>query len=169
MGSTNGLSRSAPAFGLWPCKGKDHPAWPKVARLAAPQLALRFFSLTLLACLLAGVAVSLARPVWATAGAGHGNSGKKSQVAPYALLVGTVWTPDSRPAAGVKIKIRRANETKFRWERVSDSHGEFAVRLPAEAADYVVVAEPGGKHSSVEAPVHFNFDERTDLGLHLKD
>ena len=57
---------------------------------------------------------------------------------PYALLFGTVYAPDDRPAYGVKVKIRRAGEKKARWELVSDRRGEFAQRLPAGAADYVV-------------------------------
>ncbi|MDP9264481.1 MAG: hypothetical protein M3O85_09200, partial [Acidobacteriota bacterium] len=56
----------------------------------------------------------------------------------YALIFGTVYAPDERPAYGVKVKIRRAAEKKARWERYSDHRGEFAQRLPAGAADYVV-------------------------------
>src|SRR5574341_1530471 len=60
---------------------------------------------------------------------------------PYALIFGTVWAPDNRPAYGVRVKIRRAAEKKARWELYSDRRGEFAQRLPAGRTDYVVWAE----------------------------
>jgi hypothetical protein len=93
---------------------------------------------------------------------------KKSQDKPFALIAGTVWGADNRPAARVKVRIRRAEEQKFLWERVSDSRGEFAVRVPAAPADYVVVADLGGKRSA-ETKVHIEFDERTEIGLHLTE
>ena len=60
---------------------------------------------------------------------------------PYSLLFGTVYSADDRPAYGVKVKIRRAQEKKARWELYSDHRGELAQRLPAGSADYVVWAE----------------------------
>ena len=88
---------------------------------------------------------------------------------PYALLAGTVWAPDNRPAYGVKVKIRRAAEKKARWELYSDRRGEFAQRLPAGAADYVVWADLKGKKGQpvVEVKVHIENDERVDISLHL--
>ena len=96
---------------------------------------------------------------------------------PYALIFGTVWGPDDRPVYGVRVKIRRAQDkpSKTRWELVSDHQGEFAQRLRAGKADYVVWADlkgfksPDGKtlHSGQEVPVHVENDERVDIGLHL--
>ena len=57
---------------------------------------------------------------------------------PYALIFGTVWGPNDRPVYGVKVKIRRSRDKKAKWELVSDHQGEFAQRLPAGKADYVV-------------------------------
>ena len=87
---------------------------------------------------------------------------------PYALIFGTVWDSDYRPVYGVRVKIRRADHKKARWELHSDHQGEFAQRVPAGAADYVVWAEPEGKHvPTAEAKVHVQNDERVDVGLHL--
>ena len=88
---------------------------------------------------------------------------------PYALLFGTVYSADDRPAYGVRIRIRRALEKKARWELYSDHRGEFAQRLPAGAADYVVWAEVQGSKSQpkAEAKVHIENDERVDITLHL--
>ena len=95
---------------------------------------------------------------------------------PYALIFGTVWGPDDRPLYGVKVKIRRADQNKAHWELYSDHNGEFAQRLPAGKADYLVWADlkgyksPGGKelHQPSEVKVHVDNDERADVGLHLK-
>jgi len=94
---------------------------------------------------------------------------------PYALIFGTVWSPDDRPAHGVKVKIRRENESKFRWELYSDHNGEFAQRVPAGREDYVVAADLKGYKSpdgrplrADEVKVHVENDERVDIGVHLK-
>ena len=94
---------------------------------------------------------------------------------PYALIFGTVWDPDGHPLYGVKVKIRRADEKKARWELYSNHTGEFAQRLPVGNADYVVGADlkgyklPSGKKMKLgsEVTVHIDSDERSDIGLHL--
>lgn len=95
---------------------------------------------------------------------------------PYALIFGTVWGPDDRPLYGVRVKIRRADQKKAKWELISDHHGEFAQRVPLGPADYLVWADlksfksPTGKqlHQESEVKVHIEKDERQDTGLHLK-
>lgn len=90
---------------------------------------------------------------------------------PYALLFGTIWSADQRPISGVPIKIRRSDQKKAKWEVVSNSSGEFAQRVPAGTADYVVTAEMKHKKGSqaVETKVHVENDERVDFGLHLTE
>jgi hypothetical protein len=89
----------------------------------------------------------------------------------YALIFGTVWTPQNQPAYGIPIKIRRADEKKARWELMSDHSGEFAQRVPVGKQDYVVWADikaPKG----VEKPqvtAHVESDERVDVFLHLTE
>jgi hypothetical protein len=93
----------------------------------------------------------------------------------YALIFGTVWDPDGRPLYGVKVKIRRAGETKARWELYSNHTGEFAQRVPVGPSDYIVWADvkgcklPSGKKlkPGSEVTVHIDHDERSDIGLHL--
>ncbi len=94
---------------------------------------------------------------------------------PYALIFGTVWGPDGRPVFGVNVKIRRIQDKKARWELYSDHRGEFAQRIAAGKADYVVWADlknfksVDGKplHAVQDVPVHVEGDERVDLSLHL--
>jgi hypothetical protein len=94
---------------------------------------------------------------------------------PYAVIFGTVWDADGHPLYGVKVKIRRADEKKVRWEQYSNHTGEFAQRVPAGKADYIVWADvkgyklPSGKKlkPGTEVSVHIDDDERSDIGLHL--
>jgi hypothetical protein len=94
---------------------------------------------------------------------------------PYALIFGTVWDPDNHPIYGVTVKIRRARDKKPRWQLTSNHVGEFAQRVPASKADYVVWANLKGLktkdghplHLAQEVTVHVEYDERVDIGLHL--
>jgi hypothetical protein len=77
---------------------------------------------------------------------------------------------------GVRVKIRRAEDKKARWEVHSNHRGEFEQRLPAGKADYMVWADlkgyksPNGKklQPADEVTAHVQNDERVDIGLHLK-
>jgi len=96
---------------------------------------------------------------------------------PYALIFGTVWGPDDRPVYGIRVKIRRSTDKpkKVRWELYSDHHGEFAQRVPAGEADYIVSADLKGvkftdgtpAHLAQDVTVHVYNEEREDIGLHL--
>jgi len=90
--------------------------------------------------------------------------------APYALLFGTIFGADQRPLYGVKISIRRADQKKPKWEVMSDHRGEFAQRVPAGKADYVITAEvkTPKNQPKPELTVHVDNDERKDFALHLK-
>jgi hypothetical protein len=92
---------------------------------------------------------------------------QKRELEPYALLFGTLYGPDERPAYGVKIKIRRADQKKARWELYSNHQGEFAQRVPAGKADYIITAEVKG-NPKPELTVHVDNDERKDFVLHVK-
>lgn len=89
---------------------------------------------------------------------------------PYALLFGTVYGANNLPKYGIHIKIRRADQKKPKWELMSDHQGEFAQRVPAGKADYIVTADvktPKGQ-SKPEITVHVDNDERKDFVLHMK-
>jgi hypothetical protein len=94
----------------------------------------------------------------------------KHEEKPYALIVCTIWAPNDLPAYGVKVKIRRADQDKPKWEGQSDHHGEVAVRVPAGEADYVLEAEVKTKDGKkAEAKVHVTYDEQVDVSLHLTE
>jgi hypothetical protein len=93
----------------------------------------------------------------------------------YALIFGTVWGPDDRPLYGVRVYIRRVPGKKPKWELSSDHAGEFAQRVPAGKADYVLSVDRKGLkttdgqslHLAQEVTIHVEYDERVDTGLHL--
>jgi len=126
--------------------------------------------LVLLGLLLSLLVVQL--PVLAALGA----SADRKHEKPYALIYGTVWGPDNRPVYGVKVRIRRPDQKKAKWELYSDHSGEFAQRVPAGKADYVIWADvkdfksQDGRHlrPGDEVKIHIENDERADIGLHLK-
>jgi len=100
---------------------------------------------------------------------------KSKAAQPYALICGTVWGEDDRPVYGVKVKIRREQDKKARWELYSTRRGEFTMRVPAAKHDYVVWADVKGLKSAAGKPlqaqevtVHVEYDERVDTSLHLK-
>jgi len=90
---------------------------------------------------------------------------------PYALIFGTLWGPGEHPVYGVRLKLRRASENKFRWEAVSDHRGEFAIRVPAVKADYILVPDVKRPHGKPlpETSIHIEGDERVDIGVHLTE
>ena len=99
--------------------------------------------------------------------------GDKKAAAPYALIFGTVYGPDQTPVYGATVHIRRADGKKLKGgELHSDHQGEFALRVPAGEADYLVHADlktDAGKRLSAESKVHISNDERVDIGLHLTE
>jgi len=137
------------------------PTRKKKSRNARPPFAQR------LSCFLLAAFVLL----YAALGA----SAKTKRSEAYALIYGTVWTPDYHSAYGVKVKIRRADEKKPHWEVYSNHTGEFAQRVPAGKADYIVTADvkgfklPSGKRlqPGQDVTVHIENDERADIGVHL--
>jgi hypothetical protein len=114
--------------------------------------------------------------VWLSAAAAPAPADSPSKEKDYALIYGTVWGPQGRPVYGVRVKIRRADQKKAKWELYSDHQGEFAQRVPTGPADYVVWADLKGFKSSDgshlqagdEIKVHISNNERQDIGVHLK-
>ncbi len=108
--------------------------------------------------------------------AAAGDEHKKPE--PYALLYGTIYTPDNHLLYGAHIRIRRSDQKKPKWETCSDREGEFAQRVPPGKADYIVSADgrdcnghkyEGKNFKPAETTVHVENDERVDFSLHLTE
>ena len=70
------------------------------------------------------------QPGASSSNAGSSSSKGKHSHAQDFLIRGTVFRPDNLAFPGVRLRIRRAKEKKFRWETFTNSRGEFAVRVP---------------------------------------
>jgi Carboxypeptidase regulatory-like domain len=94
---------------------------------------------------------------------------EKKPTKDYALIFGTVFDPSGRPAQGVVIKITKVGDKKAKWERVSDSRGEFAQRVPVGEADYLVRPQLKDRQTAEksEVKVHVQNNERQDIAVHL--
>lgn len=96
---------------------------------------------------------------------------QKKQPEPYALIFGTVFDQDGRAVHGVPIRVQRVGDKRPRWKLLSDRRGEFAQRVPAGKAEYIVWAElKRKKRDSRPLPqvrVAVENDERKDISLHL--
>jgi hypothetical protein len=96
---------------------------------------------------------------------------KKKPTPPYAVVAGSVFDAEGRSVRGLKITIRRADEKKPRWEVVSDARGDFAQRVPAGRADYIVRPELKDKQAAenAEVKVHIENEEQQSVALHLTE
>jgi hypothetical protein len=85
----------------------------------------------------------------ASAQAESGTQGSsKNKGNPGFLIIGTVFDERALSFPGVRVRIRRTDEKKFRWETYTNTRGEFAVRVPG-GFDYEVVV--GAKHYQEQA------------------
>lgn len=100
-----------------------------------------------------------------------GEKNKKAQES-YALIAGTVFRSSGFSLPGAEVTVtpdpdakprRKLKKTKV----LSDSRGEFAVRVPAEPMRYTVSVKAGGFRPQ-EKPVSIQADERVDLFFHLE-
>lgn len=104
---------------------------------------------------------------------------KKAEQSHYGLIFGTVWDSRDQPVYGVRVKIRRADQKKARWQVYSNHVGEFEQLVPA--GKYVVWADvkrpkkspKRGDQSHPWSPpqtaVEVHNDVRVDIGLHLTE
>ncbi|MEW5976560.1 MAG: carboxypeptidase-like regulatory domain-containing protein [Acidobacteriota bacterium] len=94
-------------------------------------------------------------------------AGPREKEQPYALLYGTCVTDQGFTLREVKVRVElqqegKAGKGKKKWEMLSNSRGEFAVRLPAGRNTYRVLASKKG-FESTEKVVTFEGEERQDL------
>jgi len=84
-----------------------------------------------------------AAPVAPESSSAKGQTQAKGKHSDDFLVRGTVFTPGGMALPGAELRIRRASEKKFRWDAVSNSRGEFAVRVKM-GADYLVMVRAKG-------------------------
>jgi hypothetical protein len=160
---------------LRPATWKRTKKWKaKTVTSPSPQFAVPPARLLSFCLLIVFLFAAVSPRVWPVANASPASK-KLKPTDPYALIFGTVWGPDDHPVYGITVKIRRLPDKRPKWELSSDHSGEFAQRVPAGQADYMVSADLKGVkttygyalHLAEEVPVHVEYDERVDIGLHL--
>jgi len=83
------------------------------------------------------------------------SSSKQKSTAPASLhsddflIRGTVFTEEGLALPGAQMRIRRTAEKKTRWETVSNSRGDFAVRVKMGTAYEVTVRAKGFQQQSL--------------------
>jgi Carboxypeptidase regulatory-like domain len=74
------------------------------------------------------------------------------------LVRGTVFTEQGLALPGAELRIRRSAEKKSRWQALSNSRGDFAVRVKM-GADYEVLVRAKG-YQDLALPVDAKTGER---------
>jgi Carboxypeptidase regulatory-like domain len=81
------------------------------------------------------------------------------------LIFATVFTDQGFALPGARVRVRRTDEKKPKWEATSDRRGEFAVRVP-EGAEYEMAVEANGFKREVRK-IDAREDTRTDLTIRM--
>ena len=119
----------------------------------------------------AGQAVPAASTPQAGAASPQAESGtkgsSKNRAKPTFLIIGTVFDERALSFPGVQVRIRRADEKKFRWETYTNTRGEFAVRVP-EGFDYEVVVRAKHYQDQAKSVTTNNGDLQQRLSIKLE-
>lgn len=92
---------------------------------------------------------------------------EKSKKSPaQAIIAGGVYDEAGYALRGIRVKIWREKERKPKWEAISDARGEFAVRVPAGRATYLVSTH-SKEHLNQEQQVEIYGHERVELVFRL--
>ena len=65
------------------------------------------------------------------------------------LVRGTVFTAEGLSLPGAELRIRRSAEKKFRWDTITNSRGDFAVRVKMGSDYEVMVRAKGYQEQSI--------------------
>ena len=82
------------------------------------------------------------------------------------LIFATVFTSHGFALPGARVRVRRADEKKFRWEAMSDHQGELGIRVPQDA-EYELAVEARGFQPQTRK-VDAREGDREDLTLRME-
>jgi Carboxypeptidase regulatory-like domain len=82
------------------------------------------------------------------------------------LIFATVFNSQGFALPGARVRVRRADEKKFRWEAVSDHQGELGIRVQQDA-EYELTVEAHGFQPQTRK-VDARDGNREDLTLRLE-
>ncbi len=75
--------------------------------------------------------------------ASAGSQDKPNSHAHDFVIFATVFTGQGFALPGARVRVRRADEKKFRWEAMSDRRGELGIRVK-QGAEYELTVEARG-------------------------
>ena len=76
------------------------------------------------------------------AAAGSGPAQSSSHAHDFVIFA-TVFTEQGFALPGARVRVRRTDERKFRWEAISDRRGEFGIRVK-QGSEYELKIEARG-------------------------
>jgi len=82
------------------------------------------------------------------------------------VIFATIFTDRGFALPGARVRIRRSEQKKFRWESVSDARGELALRVP-QNAEYEMTIEARGFQMQTRK-IDAREDNRADLTIRLE-
>jgi hypothetical protein len=93
----------------------------------------------------------------------------RNQSNPHAhdfVIFATVFTEQGFALPGARVRVRKADEKKFRWEGMSDRRGELGIRVK-QGAEYELTIEARGFKSQTRK-VDAREGDREDLTLQME-
>jgi hypothetical protein len=82
------------------------------------------------------------------------------------VIFATIFTDKGFALPGARVRVRRSEEKKFRWEAISDHQGELAFRVP-QNAEYEMTIEARGFKTQTHK-IDARDDNRTDLAIRME-
>jgi hypothetical protein len=94
---------------------------------------------------------------------------KASEAAqPFAMIAGTVFRPPGFALPGAQVQVEPESEGKSKKiKTVSDSRGEFAIRVPPVSMKYTVTVTSNG-YQAQQKTVAIEGEQRKDLSFQLE-
>jgi hypothetical protein len=130
---------------------------PPFGHLTCMRLLIAFLVLPMLA----GSARAVPGP--AEAGAAPAQAGSHAH---DFVIFATVFTEKGFALPGAKVRVRREDEKKFRWDAMSDRRGELGIRVP-QGAEYELTIEARGFKSQARK-IDARDGNREDLTLQME-
>ena len=104
-----------------------------------------------------------AASAFAPASSAQNSSGSHARVF---VIFATVFNDQGFALTGARVRLRRSDEKKFRWEAASDHQGELAFRVPP-GADYEMTIEARGFKTQTRK-IDTREDNQTDLTIRME-
>ena len=104
-----------------------------------------------------------AASIFAPAGGAQNSSGSHAH---DFVIFATVFNDRGFALPGARVRVRRSDEKKFRWEGTSDHQGELAFRVP-QGAEYEMTIEARGFKPETRK-VDAREDNQADLTIRME-